>query len=99
MGLVERPGPSVTLDEAQRLVLDACSPLDPVDVPIDEALGRVLAGPVVAAADVPRFANSAMDGYALRAVDTTGVPVTLSVVGAALAGIRSPARSSPARRW
>jgi molybdopterin molybdotransferase len=74
------------LDEAQRLVLEACSPLDPVDVPIDEALGRVLAAPFVAAADVPPFANSAMDGYALRAADTAGAPVTLGVLGAALAG-------------
>jgi molybdopterin biosynthesis enzyme len=39
-----------------------------------------------APADLPRFASSAMDGFALRAVDTARAPVRLQVLGRALAG-------------
>ena len=53
---------------------------------LDEALGLVLAEPVVAAEDVPQFANSAVDGYAVRAGDLGTVPVELEVVGEVAAG-------------
>jgi molybdopterin molybdotransferase len=43
-----------------------------VIVPLDEALNRVLAEDIVAKDDLPRFDKSAVDGYALRAEDTTG---------------------------
>jgi molybdopterin molybdotransferase len=52
-------------------------------VALTDALGCVTAGMVVAGHDVPSFANSAMDGYAVRAEDTPG---TLKVVGTAAAG-------------
>jgi molybdopterin molybdotransferase len=52
-------------------------------VALTDALGCVTAGMVVAGHDVPSFANSAMDGYAVRAEDTPG---TLEVVGTAAAG-------------
>ena len=51
-----------------------------------DALGRVLAERVVAGEDVPPFANTAMDGYAVRAADTAGAPVQLDVVGTLAAG-------------
>jgi molybdenum cofactor synthesis domain-containing protein len=41
---------------------------------------------VVAGEDVPPFANSAMDGYAVRAADTVSAPVRLDVVGTTAAG-------------
>jgi molybdopterin molybdotransferase len=41
-------------------------------VPLNEALNRVLAEDIVAKEDLPRFNKSAVDGYALRAEDTTG---------------------------
>ena len=41
-------------------------------VPLAEAAGRVLAREVVSGVDVPAFDRSMMDGYAVRAVDTTG---------------------------
>jgi molybdopterin molybdotransferase len=51
-----------------------------VTVPLNEALNRVLARDVIAKEDLPRFDKSAVDGYALRAEDTTGAsqfkPVT-----------------------
>jgi molybdenum cofactor synthesis domain-containing protein len=49
-------------------------------------LGLVLAGDVVAAEAVPPFASTAMDGYAVRAADVTGAPVTLPVVAEVAAG-------------
>jgi molybdenum cofactor synthesis domain-containing protein len=76
----------IPLEEAQALVLRACSPRPPVDVAPIDALGCVLAERAAAQVDVPPFANSAMDGYALRAADTVRAPVTLDVVGRVLAG-------------
>src|SRR5437867_10462678 len=50
------------------------------------ALGRVLAEPIVSRATIPPWPNSSMDGYAVRAQDTTGEPVELAVVGKIIAG-------------
>jgi molybdopterin molybdotransferase len=72
--------------EAQGVVLEACGPVTPRPVPIDDALGLVLARPVVASHPVPPFTTSAMDGYALIADDTRDTPVRLTVVGHLLAG-------------
>lgn len=74
------------LAEARRQVLGQLERLATESVPLGAARGRVLAAPVVAPEDVPAFANSAMDGYALRAEDTKGAPVVLAVRGAILAG-------------
>src|SRR5210317_1384550 len=54
---------------------------------IRSALGRILARPIVSSIDVPPFANSAMDGYAVRSQDCTGTAqADLSVVGSSFAG-------------
>ena len=57
-----------------------------VTVPLNEALNRVLAGDVIAKADLPIFDKSAVDGYALRAEDTTGAsqfkPATFKIIEA-----------------
>ena len=58
----------------------------PTVVPLADALGLVLAADVVAGEPVPPFANTAMDGYAVRAADTAGAPVRLRVVGDLPAG-------------
>jgi molybdopterin molybdotransferase len=76
----------ISVDEARRVILAACPPLAPRWLPLAGALGCVTAGEVVAGHDVPSFANSAMDGFAVRAADTAGAPVTLQVVGTAAAG-------------
>lgn len=68
------------LQEAQLEVLSSVPALPVVAVPLIEASGLVLAEPVVAAHDVPLFANSAMDGYAVRAGDVRDAPVTLEVL-------------------
>jgi len=71
---------------AQRLVLERAKPLEAERVPIERTAGRVLAEPAAAAVDLPPFASSAMDGYALRSTDTAQAPVTLPVVARILAG-------------
>jgi molybdopterin molybdotransferase len=59
--------------------------------PIDQACGRVLAADVISKRHLPGCDNSAMDGFAVRAVDCTGatasLPVTLPVSGEARAGV------------
>src|SRR5205823_11376075 len=56
----------LSIDEARAAVLAEVRALEAQEVPVGEALGRVLAEDVAAAADVPGFANSAMDGFAVR---------------------------------
>jgi len=79
-----------SLDDAIAYVLAGCEALAPRRVAPAAALGLVLAGDVVAAEAVPPFANTAMDGYAVRAADTGGAapgsPVTLPVVAELAAG-------------
>jgi len=82
----------VPLLEVQRTVLGACSTLDPVEIGLADALGHVLAADVHAPEDLPPFANTAMDGYAVRAADTAGAPVELSVIGVLKAGA-APSRA------
>jgi molybdopterin molybdotransferase len=73
------------IDDALRKWLDVLQvkKCREVTVPLDEALNRVLARDIVAKEDLPRFDKSAVDGYALRAEDTTGAtqfkPVTFNL--------------------
>ncbi len=62
----------ITLSDAWRLIDSNIGPLDPVESPLLEAAGCVLAGDVVAPINVPEFANSAMDGIAVRSADIIG---------------------------
>ena len=71
------------MDEAQRLILERVRPLPAQRVSIEAAAGRVLAEPAAAVVDLPPFASSAMDGFALHASDTPG---TLPVVARIAAG-------------
>jgi len=77
----------LTLAEAQRLVLARVSPLPAERLPLERAAGRVLAEAGRAAVDLPPFPSSAMDGFAVRAVDTPG---TLPVAFRVAAGRPSP---------
>jgi molybdopterin molybdotransferase len=56
----------LSIDEARARLLAEARALDGEDVTVGDALGRVLAEDVAAAHDVPGFANSAMDGFAVR---------------------------------
>ena len=73
----------LTLEEAQELVLERVRPLDTEPVPIGAATRRVIAEDVQARVDLPPFASSAMDGFAVRSAD---LPGTLRIVGEAAAG-------------
>ena len=80
----------IPLEDAQAIVLSHVSPTRVVEIPVWQAAGLPLAEDAVADIDISPFANSAMDGYAVRAVDlgaaTGDTPVTLSVVGHEAAG-------------
>ncbi|MFQ5516852.1 MAG: gephyrin-like molybdotransferase Glp [Acidimicrobiia bacterium] len=76
----------ISLREAQSEVLAGVKPLGTEALTLAEAASRRLAAMVSAPHPVPPFANSAMDGYALRAQDVAAVPVTLPVVGEIAAG-------------
>jgi len=76
----------IAIHEAQKTVLDACGVLAPVATPCEQMSGRVLAQNVVAPENVPPFANSAVDGYAVRTTDTQTVPTELVVVDTVAAG-------------
>jgi molybdenum cofactor synthesis domain-containing protein len=75
--------------DARAHVLARCARLGVVDLPVGAAIGTVLAEDVVAGEDVPPFANSAVDGYAVRSVDVADAPVTLAVVDEVAAGASS----------
>jgi molybdopterin molybdotransferase len=76
------------LEAARERIVEAMTPVEGAEtVLLDDALGRVLAEPVHAAADVPPRANSAMDGYALSARDLPASgEVALAIVGTSFAG-------------
>jgi molybdopterin molybdotransferase len=77
----------LSLEEAKARLLAHARPTREERVALADAAGRVLADPrIVAAVDVPPFANSSMDGFALRAADTPGV---LRVAGEIAAGAGS----------
>jgi molybdopterin molybdotransferase len=77
----------VPLEEARAHVLAHFQDALPAErVAIADAVGRVAAETVVAPDPVPAFANSAMDGYAVRAEDTADAPVALREVARTLAG-------------
>lgn len=83
----------VSLEDTRDAILAAVPRLPVEPCPLADAVGLVLAEPVVATEPVPPFANTAMDGYALRAADTLGAsadaPVRLAVVDELPAG-RAP---------
>jgi molybdopterin molybdotransferase len=75
----------LSLDDALARLLARAVRMAGESVDLADAAGRVLADPrIVAAVDVPAFDNSAMDGYAVRAVDTPG---TLALAGEVTAGM------------
>jgi molybdopterin molybdotransferase len=70
----------LTIEDALDRVLARASPLGAESVDLRAAAGRVLAEPALARVDLPPFASSAMDGFAVRASDTPGsLPVAFRV--------------------
>jgi molybdopterin molybdotransferase len=75
-----------SVGEVRSLILSTVRRLPSESVHYQEAEGRVLAEPVIAPHDVPSFANSAMDGYAVRAHDVASPGAVLEVVEEVAAG-------------
>jgi molybdopterin molybdotransferase len=79
----------MSVEEALNRILAQVKQLDSVQVPLSESLGLILAQDVIAQDDIPPFANSAMDGFALLSKDSKqrdGKPPRLRVVGSVAAG-------------
>ncbi len=83
----------LTVKEALQIILSGANILSPEVVPLLDGLNRILANPLFARENLPHFANSAMDGYAVRADDVSTAsrqkPVHLKVIGDIAAGIVS----------
>lgn len=73
----------LSVEEARARILDQFQRLDVEDVPLGQAHRRVLGGAAVSSMDLPPFANSSMDGFALQSESTQGarpeLPVSLRV--------------------
>jgi molybdopterin molybdotransferase len=80
----------ISVRDALDAIIGAVSPLAAERVGLLDALGRAIAEDVVSTRDVPAHANSAMDGYAVRAADVARAPSRLRVVGLAAAGAIPP---------
>jgi len=78
----------ISVAEAIHIVKEQTQALPVERIPLDDALGRVLAEDVVADCDLPPFDRAQMGGYAVRSVDTSIVPARLRVVGESAAGRR-----------
>jgi molybdopterin molybdotransferase len=78
------------VEDVERFLGSNTVPLEAEVVALADVVGRVLAGDVSAAAPVPSFARSAMDGFALRGEDSFGAsdydPIAFDVIGIALPG-------------
>ena len=80
----------ISVAEAQERILALVNPLPAELAPLGDAWQRYVAQPIPAPLDLPGFDNSAMDGYAVRAVDTAAAsperPVRLALIGQIPAG-------------
>jgi len=81
----------ISREKALEIILSTVKPIERTEkLPIEEAVGRVLANDVTAERDVPPFDRAAMDGYAVKAEDTFKAsqfnPVKLKVTGVLHAG-------------
>lgn len=89
----------ISVAEARQRLLESFSAVETESVPLTQAAGRVLAEDVIAGFDLPFFANSSMDGFAVRSADVVASrpdhPVVLSVVADVAAGQMSPVEIGP----
>ncbi|MGI6451799.1 MAG: gephyrin-like molybdotransferase Glp [Desulfitobacteriia bacterium] len=90
---------NISLEEAQGLIMEHCSPPKTEDVALQDSLGRVLAKDIKAEENIPPFARSPYDGYVVRAEDTRGAsqdrPVSLEVIEEVPAGYAPKKKITP----
>lgn len=93
-------GPLLPLEDALKIIAANVRPSAAVErVPLDAADGRVLAEDVLAPIDLPPFANSAVDGYAVRAADLGGEPSHFPIAGRLAAGDGRKVVLEPRTAW
>ncbi len=89
----------LTVDQARHRILAAVDALPPGEVALEAALGTVAAADVRAPHALPRFANSAMDGYAVQRRDVVDAsrerPVALRLLGEVKAGAAASLEIEP----
>jgi molybdopterin molybdotransferase len=88
-------GVYVSLEEAFALLDAQVGPLDVVEVPLREAVGLVLARDVVCREGFPPFSRSAMDGFAVRAVDVLAAGTRLRLAATVRAGSAAGGKLAP----
>lgn len=79
----------ISVEKARSICLDSVSLQPQISVAFDEALDLTLAEGVVSHDNIPPFANSAMDGYAVRSEDFSELPARIRVIGEIPAGSSS----------
>ena len=82
----------ISLEEALARIFEQVRPLDAEPVPLAAAAGRVIADDARSRVDLPPFASSAMDGFAVRSSDTPG---RLPIVARIAAGVPAPRALEP----
>ena len=87
----------LTYEEALAQILAQTAPLAPVQTPLADALGLVLAEDLTTPHPLPPFDNSSMDGFAVRAADIASLPAVLRVQGDIAAGALSVPALTPGR--
>jgi molybdopterin molybdotransferase len=84
-----------SVDEVRDDILSHVHPLTPLELPLTDAYGCVVADDITSPVSLPMFASSAMDGFAVRASDVAEAsqdrPVELKIVGRAMIGHRPDA--------
>lgn len=72
-------GPLRPVEEHRSIVANLIPQAEAIALPLQQALGLVLAVDIAAPISLPPFDNSAMDGYAVRRSEIIAVPITLAV--------------------
>lgn len=82
----------ISIEDHLDAILASLPHPEPIELRLVDALGMVMADDIISQVDLPAFANSAMDGFAVVAADLTDAsaesPVTLPIAGEVLAGDR-----------
>ncbi len=91
--------PALTFEQARAIITEKIAELAPEPsretIPLDDALGRVLASLVTADRDYPPFNRSARDGFAVRACDVANPPARMKIIGQTRAGEPSKFKIQP----
>jgi molybdopterin molybdotransferase len=87
----------LTLEEARARILERVTPLPSESVPLADAVGRVVSESALSRVDLPPFASSAMDGFAVRSAETPGaLPVAFRVAAGSPSGAPLPVGAAAA---